>query len=240
METEYYCFSLRYSSLTQSQHPVPKISLNKQFLIFMFFKKYLQNTKINGFPCSFHQTCLHMQWLNVMTRCSSYLENFFKLVLGFLLKFWGAERKKPLKHILFLPLDLRSLQSNDSEQKTNWKAAGLSWLPSYHHKFDLPWNIIFRDWKDNRLNSALSYSGATPTLLSFFTIVRTYFISEENFVYRVYRQYYRKNTIYTAGLICCFYFTAGGVGSRVNDCNHTTKSIIFEQCMSAAKRNRES
>lgn len=48
-----------------------------------------------------------------------------------------------------------------------------------------------------------------------------------------------KNTIYPAGLICSSCFAAVGVGSRVNGCNHTAKSIIFEKCMSAAKRNCE-
>lgn len=120
---------------------------------------------------------------------------FFKLILKFLLKYWGAERKKPLKHILFFPLDLRSLQSNDSEQETNGKAARLSWLPFYCHKFDPAWNIIFKDWTDRKLNSALSYHGTTPTLLSFFTISRTSFMPEKNLVYRFYCQHYTKNKI---------------------------------------------
>lgn len=139
---------------------------------------------MNRLTSSFYQIRLHMQWLNVMISSSSWLENFFKVVLGFLLKCCSAGRKKPLKHILFLPLDLRNLQSNDSEQQTNWKATRLSWLAFYCHKFDPPWNIIFKNWKDNKLNSALSYCGATPTLLSFFTTVSIYIMPEENFVYR--------------------------------------------------------
>lgn len=168
-----------------------------------------------------------MPCLKVKISCFSQLENFFKLVLDFLLKCQGAERKKPLKHILFFPLDLSSLQSDDSEQQTNGKAARLPWLPFYCHKFDPPWNIIFKDWKDSKLNSALSYHGTTLTLLSLFTLMKTYFMPEGNLVYWVYSQCYRKNKMCTAGSVCCSCFAVVGAGSKVNDCNHTMKSVVF-------------
>lgn len=152
---EYYFLSLRYFLLTQSQHLVARICLNKQFLILMFFKKY--NMKINA--------CSSNMPIHAMFKCndqvSSFLERFFKFILGFPLKCWDSERKKLLKHILFLLLDLRSPQSDNSERQTNWKVDRLSWLPIYHHKYDPPWNIIFKDWKDNKLNSSLSYCAVT-------------------------------------------------------------------------------
>lgn len=198
MEAEYYLFSVRYSSLTQSQHPVARICLNKQFLILTFFNKSLYNIKINTYSSNMH--------MHSVVKCndepSSFLERFFKFILGFLLKDWDAERKKCLKH-LFLPLDLRIPRSDDSGHQTNWKAVRLSWLPICCRKYDPPWTIIFKDWKDNKLNSTLSYCGATPASPGFFMKVRTHFIPEEIFDTEFIDNTTEKNTMYTAGLICC-------------------------------------
>lgn len=50
---------------------------------------------------------------------------------------------------------------------------------------------------------------------------------EKNLDYWVYSQYYRKNKMHTAGLVCFFCFAAVGARSKVNGHNHTTKSINF-------------